>query len=224
MSDFASGVRRHRVLLTLILLTLLFVGTAKAERVLILVPDHFGANTNLFYDHFMRCGWDVTFAGQTEVVRSCIWATNNGMQSMTMDTLISEVTDITYFDALFIATGSSGVSTAFDDLADDLHTKNLIRSALDNGIPVAAWCYGIKVLIAAHVLDGVKVSASSDLIVDLRVAGATYMGTGIPAIYDHGIITGTRNKHFYRENVEAVIEAVHGTYAPAASSSKGGDQ
>lgn len=196
------------VLLLLLMAASLLPGLAGAVEVLYIVPDHFGANNYLFLDDLDHFGWHVTKAGVTEVVDNCSWAGQFHVHPMEMDLLISEVSDVTQYDAVIIGTVSRYDGNPGGELIADSDTIWLLISAHNAGIPVAAYCSGVRVLAAAGIIDGVMVSGASQYAGEYEEAGAIYVGDGLPPLLDQNIITGTRNMFNHLNNMEIIGDAI----------------
>jgi len=110
---------------------------------------------------FERFGWDVTLAGVTQTVLPCPWA--SGHPSRTVDILISNITDVTQFDCIVIASQNWRVNyqNAYSDLINSQDALNLISAANDSGLVIWATCAGARVLAAADIINGVQVQGQA---------------------------------------------------------------
>ncbi len=190
------------------MLTLLLAATASAQHVLVIFPHYFGANTYLYLDDYENFGWDVTTAGLTATVANCPWTGQFHASPMTVDLLLSDISDITEYDAVIITTASSYYGDPMTDLMGDQHTLDLLADAHDVNIPIAAYCSGVRVLAAAGVINGVTVSGNDDYLNEYINAGAYFAGEGVPPVLDHFIITGTRSMYYHLQNAEKIADAI----------------
>ena len=92
-------------------------------KVLVLIPSQNGANSNFNMDDMLEFGWDLTLAGLSEVVTSCYWSSGLGNSAIVVDTLITEIADITYWDVLAIMPATAYTGNAYDDFLDRKSTR-----------------------------------------------------------------------------------------------------
>lgn len=201
-----------RLLVETVLILALF-GTAgvgaQDVNMLVIVPEYYGANTNFYLDDFERFGWTVTLAGTAESMRPCpVYGGPHGCLPITVDVLITDVDDLTSYDCLAIMPGSLNVSSPYRDLVISDEALGFVHRAVDEGLVVFASCGGVRVLAAADVLEGVEVTGHSRYQGSYALAGAIYLGSGIPAVIDGNIVTATRGMYFHEANSEAVAIAL----------------
>ena len=197
-----------------ILLALCFVilfATASAPiargdgvNILVLVPQNYGANFNLYMDNFELNGWNVILAGTEEIVVPCpAFASSRGCLPVTMDYLTSDIDDVTMFDGVAIMSGSAYAGSACQDLIVDGATLELIRTADESGLAVGGWCTGVRVLAAADVINGLQVTGNPTYQSEYINAGATFVGSGIPPVTDGNIMTCSKGDYYNIQNTNA---------------------
>lgn len=186
-------------------------------RVLVLLDDDFGANFNFsvwhsllgpldnsIRRHFDRYGWDTTIAGLSMRADSCsVSGAPFGSRSVDVDTLLSEIDDVSSFDCLVIAPGRD-----HSNIMDSQAALSLIRSAVDEGLVVSAWCRGVRVLAAADAIRGRRVTGHADYRSEYEAAGASYLGNDRPPVTDGNIVTSVRSRYYRTETCEAIAEAI----------------
>jgi hypothetical protein len=166
-----------------------------SDNILIMVPQYFGALGHRVIDIFNDYGWNITLIGVTDHISAC-----NGsirywdIPPLKMDYLISEISDVSIYDALCIMQPSKWVNypeygNPGGDLINSQDALNLISSANDQGITIAAWCAGVRVLAAADVISGRNVTGSSEYIEEYTDAGASYVRENTYPVVDGNIIT-----------------------------------
>lgn len=93
----------------------------------------------------------------------------------------------------------------------------LIRTAANRGMVIAAWCRGVSVLAASDVIRGVRVTWHGDYIEDYHKAGAVYIPDNPPPVVDGNIITTVRSRYYRTQMCEAIRNAVEQNLPPIAS-------
>jgi hypothetical protein len=177
--------------------------------VLAIIPDSYGANIYFNLDNMELFGWTVTLTGLTEIVKPCPWAESAfGLPEMSVDILIGDIDDISSYDVLAIMPATRRSGDAYGDLLDNVDALDLISSAKNNGLIIWATCAGVRVLAAADVLDGVKVTGSIQFKSEYDAAGALYLGEKIPPVIDQKIVTCMRDQYWNKENIEAIATAL----------------
>jgi putative intracellular protease/amidase len=210
-------MRIFKAVLICLFFTILTASMTKAEniKVLLIISNNYGANYYLKYDDFEQFGWEVTTAGVTRTVNPCpLYAGPLGCPIITVDTLISEITDISQFDVLALAPASWRAGNPHGDLLASQEALDLIVAAVDSGLVIYAHCAGPRVLAAADVLQGVNITGRPEYQSEYTAAGAIYLGNSIPPVIDGNIVTSTRGLYFHEQNCEAVataLENIRGT-------------
>ena len=186
---------------------------ASKVEVLILMPHNYGANTYLDNDNFEQFGWNVTTAGVTRNVQPCTaYAGPLGCPTVKVDYLVSEITDITKFDCLVIMHATRWSATLpYTDVINSQAAIALVKTAVDSGVVVAAFCSGVRVLAAADVLDGKTITGHPQFQSEYIAAGANYLGTNLPPVIDGNIVTCVRGQSYNIKNCEAIATAIEDT-------------
>ena len=174
--------------------------------ILLLLDHGYGGNVPFIMDIFERYGWSMTTTGLNETLISCSYL---GFEELTVDVLMTEISDLSQFDAITIMPGNS-----HDLLRTNQTSLNLINSAVNEGLIVSAWCKGVRVLAAADVISGKNVTGSADFAAEYEAAGATFTAL-VPPIIDGNFVTGVRSR-FYRDEMCQAIAAALGVYEPDA--------
>jgi len=210
-------MRKIFVSILLLFLFLFLTNETNAQQVkaLHILSQYYGLNYYLDMEMFESFGWEVTLAGVTPTVAPCPWAT--GHPARTVDVLISEITDVTQYDCIIIASQNWRYNnqTAYSDLLDNQDALDLISAANDSGLVIWATCAGARVLAAANVINGVKVqgqAGTGNLYVnEITAAGGIYMGSQLPPVIDGNIVTTTRGQYYMIQNCEAIMTALENT-------------
>lgn len=100
---------------------------------------------------------------------------------------------------------------SYNDLISSLQTLNLIAEADQQNRVLYATCAGPRVLAAADVLQGVKVTAITQIAQELTAAGAIYLGPDTLPIVDSNIVSSTRGMYYHTQNMEAITQALEST-------------
>ena len=177
---------------------------AQNIKTLLILPDNYGANNFLMLEKFEEFGWDVTITGIYPTVSPCYWGTH-----IAVDTIISEIEDINYYDCLVIGTSRwwANPQNAYSDLLNSPETLEMISSANDTGIIIYASCAGVRVLAAANVINGVNVTGTPYYLSEYLNAGANHVGVNMPPVIDENIVTAMRSQYYFNQNVEAIKTA-----------------
>lgn len=190
------------------------LGQASDVNILAIIPDRYGANTYFNLDNMELFGWTVTLAGLTDVVQPCQWAQSAlGIPEITVDVLIDDIDDISAYDVLAIMPAFWRSGEAYGDLLDSRKTLNLIGDANEENLVIWATCAGVRVLAAADVIDGVKVTGRVQFKSEYEAAGAIYIGENVPPVIDQNIITSMRGQYWNKENIEAIATVLEHKHA-----------
>lgn len=178
----------------------LAAGNPGEVRALLMVCNRYGANYNLIRDVMELYGWDITTVGVTPTVSTCYYG-----GPITVDTLITEITDVSQYDFLAIMTSrklQTGGSHA--QLLASPEALSLVAQAASESLLVVALCGGTRVLAAADVINGVTVTGAEEYLQEYLDAGAVWAGeTGLP-VEDKNFITSTRNQINSRRLCEVI--------------------
>jgi putative intracellular protease/amidase len=174
------------------------------------MDNDYGANFNVddesmnIAELFESFGWICKIVSVGDSVQPCEGAVQfYNRRPVATDYLISEITDLSLYRALVIMPGKS-----YHNLLNSHAAMELIQSAADRGMVIAAWCRGVSVLAAADVIRGKKVTGHSDYIEEYRKAGAEYIPDNPPPVVDGNIITTVRSKYYRTQMCEAIRNAV----------------
>lgn len=184
--------------------------TSRNVRALFIVPNEFGANTNLNKDNFENLGWDITYAGTTKIVNSCPWAEYMGIVPFTVDSLVSEIKSAMSYDCIIItsASASSPSGNPCSDLMESDDVTRLLNEAMDGGIVISAYCTAVRVLASAGVVNGKKITGNQIYLSEYENAGAIFQGPKSLPVIDGNIVTSVRGDYYYIQNSNAIADAV----------------
>ncbi len=204
--------QRLTLIICLFTLFLSLLSTSKLlsqPKILVVLPNQFGANTHFNIDNLDEYGFLVTTAGITKTVQPCSWSRGKGNTAFEVDTLIDEITDITSYDAVAIMPMNwQSVSNPYADLINSAHFTELLQEAKNQNKVIWATCAGVRVLAKAGILDGVTVSGRDNYSSEYIAGGATYIGPNIPPVCDQNIITSTRGMYYMQENIDIISTAL----------------
>ncbi len=180
----------------------LFADDVKA---LVVVPYLFGANSFLSIEKLHEMGWEITTTGLTNTVQPCFWG-----DPLSVDFLVSEVTNITDYDCLILCPAQSyaSPSSAYSTILNSTAAMDLFVNANANGLVIFATCAGVRCLAAADIINGVNITGKDYYINEYTAAGANFLGSGIPAVIDGNIVTSTRGQYYWQQNIEAIRTAM----------------
>lgn len=155
-------------------------------KVLMLMCDYFGTNYNWVRDVQETYGWDVTTVALAPVVSNCFYG-----GPMTVDTLVSEISDVSQFDCLAVmpAQGSH-----HSQLMNSPEALGLVAQADSAGLLLVGFCGGTRVLASAGVIEGHRVTGTATYLQEYLDAGAIWAGEPVPPVLDGNILTSTRNQ------------------------------
>jgi putative intracellular protease/amidase len=187
-------------------------------RVLILADDSWGANWNIedekssLSEMFLSFGWKLDLASVKGEVASCEFARQaTGVKSLRMDLLVSEIGSLEGYSAVIILPGQS-----HKNLMADARVLDLLREADREGLVVAGFCRGVRLLAAAGIIRGRKITGHPDYADEYANAGAVYLGfedlerksDAPPPVVDGNIVTVVRSRYYREEAGEAIRAAV----------------
>lgn len=188
--------------------TVLSTNLSAQPRALVVLADQFGANTHFNLDNMAESGYSITLAGATRQVTSCTFAAGIGNQVFTVDTLLTEITSSNPWDLIAIMPMEwRNSQNPYGDLIACTAFMSILKEARQQGKIIWATCAGVRVLAAANIINGVKVSGRSEYSQEYTDAGANYLGANIPPVCDQNIITSTRGMYYMQENIEMISTA-----------------
>ncbi len=188
------------------------------RRVLLLADDSWGANWNIedekssLSEMFLSYGWKLDIASVKGDVAACEFARKTtGTENLKMDLLVSEIESAADYDSVIILPGQS-----HDNLIANRNTLDLLREADEKGLVIAGFCRGVRLLAAAGVVRGRKITGHPDYAREYERAGARYLGfkdlknksDAPPPVVDGNLVTVVRSKFFREEACEAIRAAV----------------
>ena len=174
-------------------------------KVLNIIPNNYGANHYFSLEMYEEFGWEITTTAVTPSVNPCFWG-----EAITVDILVSDITDITEYDIISISQSRwyNNPATAYSDLVNSPEVMTLLQSASESGLIIAATCAGVRVLAAANILDGVQITGQPYYQSEYDAAGALYVGSQIPPVISGNIVTSMRGQYYMKENPEAIRKAL----------------
>lgn len=177
-------------------------------KALVIVPAAYGANLNLILDDCQQYGVEITTAGLTKVVTPCQWASGRAMPKLTVDSLISEIKDVSRYDCLIFSYATWRYNDAFSDIMADINAMALIKKANDKGLVIYMPCSAPRVMAKANLVKGRSLQAVGQVKNELTGAGAVYKGENLMPLTDSNYISATRGMYYHTENFDALIAAI----------------
>ena len=193
-------------------------------KVLLVADDNYGSsfvagdeNTKSIKQQFEEFGWNMIISGVKDTLTPCDWGNQTyGTDKMIVTQKISEIKNISEFAAIIILPGRG-----FPNLLNNTETISLLKKANKDGLIVAAWCRGVRLLAAADIIRGKTVIGHFDYFDDYETAGANFIeysfmwdnGKKIfqnvtPPIRDGNIITTVRSLYYRNEMCQLIKVAV----------------
>lgn len=182
---------------------------AKNNKVLMLIPKHYGTNHYLNVETLQSFGWEVITAGLTKSVKPCPYA---GIPNLTVNTLITEINSITDFDCIYLnqmnwrSTGNT--DDAYADFLASAEVISLLKEANSAQKIIYATCAGVRVLAKADIISGRNITGRDQWEQEYLDAGANYLGNGIAPVIDGNIVTSTRGQYYFVQANEAIKSAL----------------
>ena len=182
---------------------------AQDVKVLVIMPQNYGANYQCYYEMYEQLGWDVTTTAVNQTVQPCSgYAALLGCPAVTVDVLIEDISDVTFYDCVMLMSSSSFVGNPCIELINNQAALDLIVAANDAGLILWTSCSSIRVLAAADVLQDVNVQGPSSYQTEIVNAGANYVGQKIPPVIDGNIISTMRGQYYAMQNIYAILTAI----------------
>jgi len=169
-------------------------------QILVIVDDDYGANVFPIIQQFEDFGWNVTVAGLKKTLTSCLFIDYDTMET---EVILTDISDVTVFDALSVLPGNSHVNLLANQTALDL-----IKAADEANLVISGWCKAVRVLAYADVLDGHNVTGHANFISDYEAAGATYVGDDVLPVIDDNIVTSVRSTYYRNQICNAIGKAI----------------
>ncbi|MHA1556183.1 MAG: DJ-1/PfpI family protein [Candidatus Heimdallarchaeota archaeon] len=146
-----------------------------------------------------RFGWNIKTTSLFETISPC---NEDAFPSIDVDYTIDNLPDLANFDIISIMGGPNQ-----DNLMNSQEVIQVIVSAINKGLIVAAWCRGVRVLAAADVINGKNVTGYWDFEHEYEDAGANYFDY-VPPIIDGQIVTCVSSTEYRMEMCIAMATAV----------------
>ncbi|MBN1826136.1 MAG: DJ-1/PfpI family protein [Candidatus Eisenbacteria bacterium] len=163
--------------------------------VLAMMCTPYGLNYNLIQDVMDLYGWNVTTIAVSDTVNPCADGS-----PIVVDTLVTEVDDLSAWDCLFIMPARAYTGTSHADLLASPEALDLVARADSMEMVIGTVCGGVRVLAAADILSGVTVTGHLDYKQEYLDAGAIWAGDVVPPVVDGRILT-TRRGQYYRTQI-----------------------
>jgi len=194
------------------------LGVHEAPRILVLADDLMGANWNIRDDQpsikewLLSYGWRLDLVSVKKAVTTCPFARKaTGMARVEMDRLTSEISTVRDYAAVVVLPGQS-----HENLITDSKTLDLLREAAREGIVLAGFCRGVRLLAAAGIIRNRSITGHPDYADEYRNAGAEYIGfqdlegksDAPPPVVDGNMITTVRSKYYREKACQAIRAAV----------------
>jgi len=195
---------RKRCVIVLLVLFVFQLNQIIAQEidVLFVMSQNYGPNNFFTRDDMQEYGWNMTLAGVTERIDPCPYF--EGLSPIYVDTLLSEIDDITKFDVLAFMQANWRVDDVYSDIMGDTHAMDLVVQAYNAGLVIYAPCAAVRVLAAADIIDGIHVVGTPYFQPEYEAAGAIYMGSDSPPIIEGNIITCVRGQYYHLQNCQAI--------------------
>ncbi|MBU0755352.1 MAG: DJ-1/PfpI family protein [Planctomycetes bacterium] len=155
-------------------------GKMDEVKVIALTADGIGDIHFTVKETLESMGCKVITVGLTKVCSSC---PNKEPRSVTADYLLSEITDLSEYDAVFIASGKQ-----HRILSVEKESLDFIRHARQEGLIIASICAGNLVIVNADIVRGVKIASHPYVNPSTEKAGGIVVEAEV--VTDQGIITG----------------------------------
>ncbi|MGC9779465.1 MAG: DJ-1/PfpI family protein [Candidatus Heimdallarchaeota archaeon] len=127
-----------------------------------------------------RFGWNVKTTSFFKTILPC---DEESYPNETVNYTIDKVPILETFDIISNMGGPNQ-----DNLMSSTAVLNLVKSAVQKGLIVSAWCRAVRVLAVADVIDGIHVTGYWDFKAEYEAAGAIYHNY-VPPIIDGNIVT-----------------------------------
>lgn len=199
---------KKRVLHYLIIFLVFLSGSALAKNmnILVVLSDNYGPNTFFNLDNIEKLGWNVTLTAVSKSVSPCPYF--DGITALKVDSIISEIKDITAYDAVALMPASWRAGNVSEDLLNSEVAIALFRAANENGLVIWTTCAGPLVLAEADLIQGKKIVGSALVNSVVTQAGAEYLGDDHPPVIDGNIVTCVRDQYYHHQNIEAIATAI----------------
>ena len=178
--------------------------SSRGVNVLVLMDKNYGPNYFFQYDDLEQLGWNITTAGIARNISPC--PLFSGLPTITVDSLVTEIADITAYDVLVLNYVSWRAGNPYEDILGSQEALNFITSAIDSGLVFFTSCSGPLVLAAVDRLNGVQIVGK--FYNQYTAAGALYLGSDRPPVIDGNIVTSVRGQYYHVYNSQAIATAL----------------
>ena len=194
-------------------------------RALLLIDEGYGGNwlardgKPSIAESLLSFGWELELASPAGSAGPCPWGAARGMGRLS--TLrIDAIGDVLAYDLVVVLPGSKPGGLAADPAA-----LALLKAADSGGLAIAAFCRGARVLAAAGVLEGRRMTGHPDYAEEYRAAGALYQGfedlegksDAPPPVVDGRLVTSVRSSYYRGQSCEAIRIAAENARAARAA-------
>lgn len=171
--------------------------------ILLVICFPYGANINLMRDVMELYGWNVTTTALTPLTGPCYYG-----GPMTVDIPLTDITDLSPYDCVAIMQSKAWSGTSHAQLLSSPEALALVAQAVSENLLVAAHCGGTRVLAAADVINGVRVTGHGLYEDEYIAAGGIYVGNPSPPVLDGNILTVVRGQYYSYQFCDAVAAAI----------------
>jgi putative intracellular protease/amidase len=193
-------------------------------QILLITDDNYGSSyisgnekVKSIKQQFEEFGWNITIAAMKDTIMPCEWNEKTfGAKPIIVARKISEIKDPGEFDAVIILPGRG-----FSNLVNNSDFLNFIKKANNEGIIIAAWCRGVRLLAAADIIRDKNIIGHYDYFEEYKAAGANYIEysfkfedgkklftNATPPIRDGNIITTIRSLYHRNEMCSLIQKAI----------------
>jgi putative intracellular protease/amidase len=177
-------------------------------RILMMMGDRVGGYHYFTRDVWEQYGWNLTTAGLAPTLTPCTLGV-----PFNVDTLITEITDLSGYDCLAIMQTVAWDGNSHSDLLASPEALALVQQAVSESLLVVASCGAVRVLAAADVIDGLTVTGYAAYSQEYIDAGAIWAGDLVPPILDGNILTSAHGRYYCHQIAETMREYFAGTIA-----------
>ena len=168
-------------------------------RILMIMGDRVGGYHYFTRDVWEQQGWALTSAGLQPTLSPCTLGV-----PFNVDTLITEITDLSDYDCLAIMQTIAWNGNSHDDLLASPEAIALVQQAVSESLLVVASCGGVRVLAAADVIDGLVVTGYALYSQEYIDAGAIWAGDQVPPVLEGNILTCAHGRYYCHQLTETM--------------------
>jgi len=196
-----------------------------AVKALLLVDDLYGGSLNIednqnnILENFEEYGWDVSIACCSPEVNPCPWAMMQGCEVLFPDVMTYQLDDAMEWDVIVVVPGGS-----HSKLMNCPFVLSVLSQAKTYGIPIAAWCRGVRLLAEADIINGVEITGHADYEDEYLAAGAVYLGSFEPPTENNGILTCVNATEYRQEMCDLIRDAVENSTSIGENYNKAQDK